>query len=259
MSKKSCNKKSISKVYSYLNIPYYTNDDNQKCDVIEQIFSKKKSKSELVYDCIFISNFLNTDSKPWMSTGKKMSDDDIIDYHCTNFINALAKTKGKKLREILQFLNINHLDKISKCNVIINIVKLYLNLKNFPDYAPIKISEEKYKNLIIRRIKYLIYKHKITFIPKILGKDITLEQIIQSKPTDLSKSDKKLLDELLLVKFCHCLVKKKYSSKIMKEIDPKIKVDTKICGKSVYEGRGFKNIEKEFVKPTKCKFMDWYE
>ena len=258
MSKKTtCNKKSISKVYSYLNIPYYTTDDNQKCDVIDQIFGKKKNKSELVYDCIFISKFLNMDSKPW--SGKKMSDDDIIDYHCTNFINLLAKTKGKKLREILQFLNINHLDKISKCNVIINIVKLYLNLENFPDYSPIKVSEEKYRNLIIKRIKYLIYKHKITFIPKILGKDITLEKVIQSKPTDLSKSEKKLLDELLLVKFCHCLAKKKYSSKIMKEIDPKIKVDTKICGKSVYEGRGFKNIEKEFMKPTKCKFLEWYE
>ncbi len=57
---------------------------------------KKKSKTELVYDCIFISNFLNMETQPWISTGKKMSDDDIIDYHCTNFINLLAKTKGKK-------------------------------------------------------------------------------------------------------------------------------------------------------------------
>ena len=88
--------------------------------------------------------------------------------------------------------------------------KLYLKLENFPDYAPIRVSEEKYKNLIIRRIKYLIYKRKINIIPKILGKDITLEQIIESRPNDLSKSDKKLLDELLLVKFCHCLAKKKY-------------------------------------------------
>ena len=47
------------------------------------------------------------------------------------------------------------------------------NLENFPDYSPIKVSEEKYRNSIIRRIKYLIYKHKITFIPKILGKVLT--------------------------------------------------------------------------------------
>ena len=144
-------------------------------------------------------------------------------------IISFLKKKSKTNKVIKKLLDSAKSEK-KLCNYLVEILYLLFNPKNFPNKAPILITENKYKNLLKKE-----------------------------KNNTITNREKLLLDEALNVKYCHC-IKKLYLKNIFLEniLEKRPKYNPyAICMSSIYKNR---NIDPPHKASYTCRDKyKWYQ